>query len=47
MRNEIQNITDENRNLNMTLMEYQTQIAVLRSQIAELKAYSNEKDVNR
>jgi hypothetical protein len=44
---EIQNITDEKMNLTTTLREYQTQLSVYRSEIAELKANSNEKDINR
>ena len=44
---EIQNITDEKMNLTSTLREYQNQLSVYRSEIAELKANSNEKDINR
>ena len=46
-KKEIQNITDEKKNLTINLREYQTQISILRSEIAQLKSLVNEKDLNR
>ena len=47
MKKEIQNITDEKKNLTINLREYQTQISVLRSEIAQLRTIANDKELNR
>ena len=47
LKKEIQNITDEKKNLTINLREYQTQISVLRSEIAQLRTIVNDKELNR
>lgn len=46
-KKEIQNINDEKKNLTINLREYQTQISILRSEIAQLKSLANERDINK
>jgi hypothetical protein len=43
----IENISDEKKNLTINLREYQTQISLLRSEIAQLRTIANDKEVNR